>query len=751
VKISESKNIYLQDQLGSADISFNEPVVAGDLIHFTITYTAGFFGIDDTGSIKICTRFATDMAKPQFTEPDQPNYVSIQASNGATLEYRFDPKNNVRPWDKTLYIKVVKGFFREGDQLIVNYGDPQQGCPGIRMQTFCEDSFEFKVLVDAFATYDYVELPKSPELRIVPGFVTNWKAQIPTLRRTGETFGLQIKAEDRWGNPTDPENAPLKLSSNKPINGLDREICFETQKNGVMFIEGLSVTEPGDLVIEIQDATDIILARSNPLRILEVSNLVHYWGELHGQSEETIGTNSILDYFTFARDQAGVDVIVHQGNDFQITSDFWEEIQVMTRKFLVEDKLVTFPGYEWSGNTGLGGDRNVLFLHEGETIRRSSHALVEDLTDLENDCNHSDDLFRSLQGTKSIVFAHVGGRYADIQSHEGNLERSIEIHSAWGTFEWLLQDALRNGYRVGIVSNSDGHKGRPGASYPGASMFGAYGGLTCMLAQDLSREMIWDSLLKRHHYGTTGNRMYLDVTVGLNSPGKCFINDPQLGHSNSKMSEKVMMGDIVQTLDKEVRLNVEVMGSAPIEKIEIRNGLKVLETVRPFNPNELGHRIRLIWAGAEYRGRGRETIWDGCASLSGNVIESIHPINLYNLEKTVRQLDSTHLEWNAVTTGGFGGFDMMLKDQQTGTLNIETKHVQCSMTIEEIGFHEIRIDAGGLDRHIRLSRLPNNNRHYQMSLERSILLNPNIDNPVYVCVTQEDGHQAWSSPIYLFR
>ncbi len=106
------------------------------------------------------------------------HYVSIQASNGATLEYRFDPKNNVRPWDKTLYIKVVKGFFREGDQLIVNYGDPQQGCPGIRMQTFCEDSFEFKVLVDAFATYDYVELPKSPELRIVPGFVTNWIAQI---------------------------------------------------------------------------------------------------------------------------------------------------------------------------------------------------------------------------------------------------------------------------------------------------------------------------------------------------------------------------------------------------------------------------------------------------------------------------------------------------------------------------------------------------------------------------------------------
>ena len=25
----------------------------------------------------------------------------------------------------------------------------------------------------------------------------------------------------------------------------------------------------------------------------------------------------------------------------------------------------------------------------------------------------------------------------------------------------------------------------------------------------------------------------------------------------------------------------------------------------------------------------------------------------------------------------------------------------------------------------------------------------NGDNPIYICVVQEDGHMAWSSPIYL--
>ncbi|HBJ48075.1 MAG TPA: DUF3604 domain-containing protein, partial [Deltaproteobacteria bacterium] len=90
-----------------------------------------------------------------------------------------------------------------------------------------------------------------------------------------------------------------------------------------------------------------------------------------------------------------------------------------SKQFLDEGHLVTFPGYEWSGNTGLGGDRNVLFFHEGETIRRSSHALVSDLTDIDTDCNSSDALFQSLKGSETVVFAHVGGRYADIQSHEG--------------------------------------------------------------------------------------------------------------------------------------------------------------------------------------------------------------------------------------------------------------------------------------------------------------------------------------------
>ena len=163
------RSTYLPHCMGSASIGAKGCFEAGSFQSFALTYTAGYFGIDDTGSIKIVHRFASDMGKPQFDDPGAPNYVSAEASNGAVLDVGYDGKMNVRPWDKTLYIKVARGFLREGDRIVVRFGDPRQGSPGMRLQTFCEATFEFRVPVDAIATYNYVELPVQPEIAIVPG------------------------------------------------------------------------------------------------------------------------------------------------------------------------------------------------------------------------------------------------------------------------------------------------------------------------------------------------------------------------------------------------------------------------------------------------------------------------------------------------------------------------------------------------------------------------------------------------------
>ena len=339
---------------------------------------------------------------------------------------------------------------------------------------------------------------------------------------------------------------------------------------------------------------------------------------------------------------------------------------------------------------GLGGDRNVLFMEEGRQIHRSSHALVDDLTDIDTDSNSAADLFTDLKDEDCTVFAHIGGRYADIRiAHDQRLERSVEVHSAWGTFEWLIEDAFEQGYRVGIVSNSDGHKGRPGASHPGSTKFGAYGGLTCVLAPSFTRAGIMQGLHKRHHYGTTGSRVVLDTRAFFDLPAELFSNDPNLDDVTSQKTSEAMMGDILRCADNEVTFRVDVHGASPVERIDIRNGLETLEVFRPYTEADLGQRIRILWEGSEYRGRGRETVWDGYAELSGNAFTGLTPINRYNLDNRFEKTAAGRLDWTALTTGGFGGFDAVLEDPQAGILKINTALVKEEIAISDIGRDEL--------------------------------------------------------------
>ena len=106
--------------------------------------------------------------------------------------------------------------------------------------------------------------------------------------------------------------------------------------------------------------------------------------------------------------------------------------------------------------------------------------------------------------------------------------------------------------------------------------------------------------------------------------------------------------------------------------------------------------------------------------------------------------------WTALTTGGFGGFDAWLANPLAGTLRIDTALVQCDIRIADIGLDDLVFEAGGIRRRIRVFRLPDENPHRTLQLSRRIRLRQQGDNALYVCLTQEDGHLIWSSPIYVF-
>ncbi|MEO7742065.1 MAG: hypothetical protein ABIR98_03940 [Usitatibacter sp.] len=742
---------YARAQMGSATIEPAGEFEAGSFASFTLTYTAGYFGIDDTGSIKIVQRFASDMGRPQFTEPTGWNYTTVEASNGAVLQVEYDAKRNIRPWDKTLFIRVVRGFLREGDRIEVRYGDRRGGSPGIRVQTFVEPTFEFKVLADPFAAYEYAEIESSPTISVVAGPPVAFRAVLPTLRSAGQPFALGFKGEDKWGNPSHRVSGEFALRASVAVKNLPAAITVK-QGTRATRIAGLAVAEPGELEIEVVQRGQVV-AVSNPCRIATNPARVHFWADLHGQSEETIGTNSARELIEFGRDCAFLDAMSHQGNDFQITADFWQELNRLATEYDRAGEFVMFPGYEWSGNTGLGGDRNVLYLRDGEPIHRSSHALVEDLSDVGDDANDADALFRALAGRDAVVFAHIGGRYADIaRSHDARLERSIEIHSDWGTFEWLLEDAFEQGYRVGILANSDGHKGRHGASHPGASLFGAYGGLSCLVAAELTRDCLAECLRARRHYATTGCRAFLDMKVTFDAPATVFSDDPLLGGAVTSMERaEAQMGEVVEYGGDCAYVEFEIATPAAIESVEVRNRMEVVERVVPYAREALGRRIRMVWEGSEYRGRGRQTVWDGGARLVGNAFRDPKPINFWNLDKELRQVSESELQWKSLTTGGFSGVDVMLRERDAGELTIATGPVTATLPVRDIGFEARVLEGGGIRKQMRIYRLPDANDCRRLRARVRVPLQGHRDNALYLRATTEDGFWIYSSPVYVAR
>ena len=57
-----------EELLGTAVIDQTGEFEAGSYQSFTLTYKAGRFGIDDSGSIRIVFRFATDQTNPQLVQ-----------------------------------------------------------------------------------------------------------------------------------------------------------------------------------------------------------------------------------------------------------------------------------------------------------------------------------------------------------------------------------------------------------------------------------------------------------------------------------------------------------------------------------------------------------------------------------------------------------------------------------------------------------------------------------------------------------
>ncbi len=711
---------------GHTRLEPDAPIAAGQWGTWTITYIIGRYGVDNGGRIRVAMRLASDWATPQMEHPDQPHYLTVRTDGDAKLQAVHDPHAHYRPWFHVITIHVYDGYLEEGDRVRITFGDTAGQGAGTRAQTFRERAFEFRVLVESFETNVFVRIPSSPTLRIHGGDAARLVLLAPTQVVAECPFSLVIKGEDAWGNPAESFCGRVRIEAPPGIEGCPEAVVFTSADGGVKRLENLRA-RPGDHRVGAREIDGALTARSNPIRCLDDNPRFHlFWGDLHGQTDSTVGTGSVAEYFTFARDVGVVDVSTHQGNDFQITRENWADICRHTREFHEPNRFVTFLGYEWSGNTPAGGDHNVIYYRDDQPIYRSSHWQIPDHSDRDTDRYPITKLYEQLAHDDALIIPHIGGRRANPDLHDPHLEPLIEICSVHGRFEWFLWEALERGHRVGVIGAGDDHTGRPGASYGTDASFGVRGGLAGILARSLTREDIWEALRARRTYATTGERILLDVRCNGHRMGAAFAAETPPA------------------------ITVRVRGTGPLDSVEILRGRVPLYTHPLVEPH--GHtpnRIRIVWSGARLKTRGRHTRWDGRLQIEDGKFGKPQAFAFDNPRQGITGSTPHLITWTSITSGDLDGLVVPLIDAQGAVCTFETEPISFRFHPRDLTPEPRVWDAGGVQQKVAVSLDREQPGPASTAFTFTDTSPEKGVNPYYVRVTQEDGEMAWSSPIYV--
>ena len=213
-----------------------------------------------------------------------------------------------------------------------------------------------------------------------------------------------------------------------------------------------------------------------------------------------------------------------------------------------------FMGYEWQG-AGKDGDHNVFFK---DNLQKMEYPLrYEELVKaylgkdvigiphhLAYQLEHRGKNWDTHQDTFS-PFVEIYSSHGSSENDTGCIEMNRHVHMGPRTGMTSVERGWEKGHKYGVIAAGDNH------SCPGVYGFG----YTAVLAEDATKEAIWDAFVNRRVYGVSKDRIELDYTV----------------------DGEVMGAEIKGKKDSVLKLNIKAANA--IDRIEIIKDNRVIEMV----------------------------------------------------------------------------------------------------------------------------------------------------------------------------
>jgi hypothetical protein len=361
---------------------------------------------------------------------------------------------------------------------------------------------------------------------------------------------------------------------------------------------------------------------SNPVRVAADHDRRVYWGDIHLHSFLSDGTDSLRRGYRFGRDVMALDVVAYTDHDTmgffipprwqreRMHRDYFDRICETADEFNDDGTFVTLPAYEWTKQPNRGGHVNVYFEDSADATLFDSLAA---------ETNSYERLWQRLRewdrshdsGVVTVPHHPAESMYPfDFAStdYDDDLAPLVEVYSQWGSSErpghegndrplemgqgevgaagHYVQDALRMGFKTGLIGGSDFHGPFPGHSLlharphlpalrewrQGGLGWGnvwrvwdeeSYpGGLSAFLAPELSRSEIFAALRSRSVYATSQpHRILVDFRVdGVDVAGQ---------------RDAV----VVDSADTPREVSVSVAGTEPIARVAVVKNNAVWRTI----------------------------------------------------------------------------------------------------------------------------------------------------------------------------